>query len=171
MKTQFEVRYATEDDVPQIARIYNDAIENTTATFDTEPKTIENRLKWYRNRTKDYPVIVATIDGSVVGWAELKPFGARGAYRYTVENAIYVAPDAHRRGIGSALLRKLVDIAIEKRFHVILALVVNGNEGSIRLHKKLGFEQVGLLREVGRKFGTWLDIVTLEKTLYCPDNK
>ncbi len=170
MITDFQIRYATDEDVPQIARIYNQAIENTTATFDTEPKTIEDRMEWFRNRTDDHPVIVATIEGRIVGWAELKPFGKRRAYRYTVENAIYVAPEAQGRGIGSALMQRLIEIAEEKRFHVMLAQIVSENQSSIHLHKKFGFEQVGLLREVGRKFDRWLDIVTLEKTLACPDS-
>ncbi len=159
------IRGAVEHDVPEIARIYNHAITNTTATFDIEPKTIQDRLRWFSDRTDDYPVIVATIDGKVAGWAEIKPFGTRRAYRHTVENAVYVDPEYQARGIGSALLGRLIEIAREKGFHAILALVVAGNECSARLHTKLGFEQVGVMREVGRKFENWLDLIVFEKML------
>lgn len=169
MSTDYEIRFATEDDVPEITRIYNWAIETTTATFDMEPKSLEDRLEWFRGRTDDYPVVVATVDGKVAGWAELKAFGVRKAYRYTVENAIYVDPGVQGKGIGSALLERLIEIAAQKKYHVILALIVGGNECSVRLHTKFGFEQVGVLREVGRKFDTWLDVLALEKTLDLPD--
>jgi L-amino acid N-acyltransferase YncA len=159
------VRRAVESDVGEITRIYNDAILNTTATFDMEPKTLDDRLDWFRDRTDDYPVIVATVEDKVAGWAEIKPFGTRGAYRYTVENAVYVDPEYQGKGIGSALLGELVEIASDKGFHVILALIVAGNECSVRLHAKLDFEQVGVMREVGRKFDRWLDLLVFEKTL------
>jgi L-amino acid N-acyltransferase YncA len=159
------VRRAVESDVGEITRIYNDAILNTTATFDMEPKTLDDRLDWFRDRTDDYPVIVATVEGKVAGWAEIKPFGTRRAYRYTVENAVYVDLECQGKGIGSALLGELVEIASDKGFHVILALIVAGNECSVRLHARLGFEQVGVMREVGRKFDRWLDLLVFEKTL------
>ena len=165
MSNDLVIRRAAEPDVGEIARIYNEAILNTTATFDIEPKTLEDRLEWFRDRTDDYPVIVATVEGKVAGWAEIKPFGTRRAYRYTVENAVYVGPEYQGKGIGSALLEELVEIASGKEFHVILALIVAGNECSVRLHAKLGFEQVGVMREVGRKFDRWLDLLVFEKTL------
>jgi L-amino acid N-acyltransferase YncA len=165
MSVDFELRAAVESDVAEIARIYNHAIEHTTATFDTEPKTLDDRLAWFRERTDDYPVIVATVGGKVAGWAEIKPVGTRKAYRYTVENAIYVDTEYQGKGIGSALLARLIEIAEEKGFHVILALIVSGNESSVGLHVKHGFEHVGTEREVGWKFGKWLDVLIFERLL------
>lgn len=165
MSVAFEVRHAIESDVAEIARIYNSAIEHTTATFDVEPKTLKDRLDWFHGRTEDYPVIVATVGGEVAGWAEIKPVGTRKAYRYTVENAIYVDPEHQGKGIGTALLARLIELAIENRFHVILALIVSGNEPSVRLHSRHGFEHEGTEREVGRKFDKWLDILIYEKLL------
>lgn len=161
------IRGAVESDVVDIARIYNHAIKHTTATFDTDAKTLDDRLAWFRERADSYPVIVATVGGKVAGWAEIKPVGTRKAYRYTVENAIYVGPEYQGRGIGSALLARLIKIAEEGRLHVILALIVSGNESSVGLHVKHGFEHVGTEREVGRKFDRWLNIEIYERLLDC----
>lgn len=161
----FEIRQATEADIGEITRIYNFAIEHTTATFDIEPKTIGDRLQWFRARTHAYPIVVATIDDQVVGWGEIKRYGDRKAYRYTVENAVYVDPDHQGEGIGTELLRRLIDIAAEKGYHTIMALIVGGNESSVRLHKKYGFQEVGIMREVGWKFDMWLDVVIMQKML------
>lgn len=165
MSTDLVIRHAIEEDVPEIMAIYNDAIVNTTATFDTEPKTLADRLCWFRERSGDHPVIVATLDDKVAGWAEIKPFGTRKAYEYTVENAVYVDPLCQGEGLGSALLARLIEIATDSGFHVVLALIVAGNDCSVRLHEKFGFEKVGVMREVGRKFGSWLDILIYEKVL------
>lgn len=163
----FEIRLATEGDVGDITRIYNFAIEHTTATFDIEPQTIGDRLQWFKGRTHAYPIIVATIDDQVVGWGEIKRYGDRKAYRYSVEDAIYIDPDFQGQGIGTALLQRLIEISREKGYHTILALVVGGNEPSMRLHQTFGFEEVGIMREVGRKFDIWLDVVILQKLLEC----
>jgi len=162
------IRRAIPEDVPAITRIYNYAIENTTATFDIQPKTLEERQRWFTEHTDEYPLIVAITDDTVVGWAEIKPFGTRRAYRYTVENAIYIDCDYQGKGIGTALLGELIDLASRREYHVILALIVGGNESSLRLHYKFGFELVGVMHEVGRKFDKWLDIITLQKTLPGP---
>lgn len=161
----FEIREATEGDLADITRIYNFAIEHTTATFDTETKTIGDRLKWFQMRTHAYPVIVATIGGQVVGWADIRRYGDRKAYRYSVENAVYVDPEHQRKGIGTALLGRLIEIAMENGYHAILALIVAGNMCSIRLHESFGFREVGVMREVGWKFDTWLDVVIMQKLL------
>lgn len=159
------IRHAVRADVPEIARIYNHAILNTTATFDTEPKTLEERSQWFENHSHAYPLIVATIDGAIAGWASLRPFGTRLAYRFTVENAIYVDVGYQGRGVGSALMNRLVELAEELGYHVIIALIVGGNEGSEKLHVKHGFTHVGTMREVGYKFDRWLDVLTYELVL------
>jgi len=165
MSSEVIIRGAVEADVPEIARIYNHAILNTTSTFDVEPKSIDDRLAWFRDRSGAHPVIVATVDGEVAGWAEIKPFGTRQAYQHTVENAVYVDPAYQGKGIGSSLLDKLLRLATERGFHVVLALIVAGNECSVRLHTKFGFEHVGTMGEVGRKFDKWLDLLVFEKKL------
>ncbi|MCE5199767.1 MAG: N-acetyltransferase family protein [Armatimonadota bacterium] len=159
------IRRANEADVTDITRIYNYAILNTTATFDIEPKTIEDRMQWFHRYGDEYPLIVATVDGKVAGWALIRPFGQRKAYRYTVENAVYVDCDYQGKGVGTALLSELISLATDKEYHVILALIVGGNESSIKLHEKFGFEQAGVMREVGCKFDRWLDIIILQKIL------
>ncbi|MHB9037054.1 MAG: GNAT family N-acetyltransferase [Armatimonadota bacterium] len=165
MPEDMRIRRASEDDVPAITRIYNYAILNTTATFDIEPKTLENRLEWFRKHDDNYPLIVATIDDKVVGWASIRPFGVRAAYRFTVENAVYIDCEYQGRGIGATLLAELIRLSTELEYHVILATVVGGNDASLKLHLKFGFEQVGITREVGRKFGLWLDVIYLERIL------
>ena len=167
MAEHITIRRARREDVPQIMDIYNYAILNTTSTFDTEPKTLENRLKWFAEYNEQYPLLVAVIDTEVVGWGSIRSFGTRNAYRYTVENAIYIKYDYQGKGIGSKLLSELITIAQERKYHAILALVVGGNDASERLHRKFGFEQVGVMREVGRKFDRWLDIIIFEKILNC----
>lgn len=165
MSEDFVIRRARIDDVPDIARIYNYAIEHTTATFDTEPKTVDDWLATFREHGDKYPILVAVVDSQVAGWGLIRPFGERKAYCYTVENAVYIDCNYQGRGLGSALLGELISIAREAGFHAMLALVVGGNEVSLRLHEKFGFERVGVMKEVGRKFDRWLDIVVMEKLL------
>lgn len=161
--TGFDIREATEGDVGDITRIYNHAIDNTTATFDVEPKTIGDRMKWFNSRTHAYPVIVATVDGRVVGWGEIRRYGQRKAYRYTVEDAVYVDPERQGEGIGTALLSALIKIAVHKGYHTMIALIVEGNDASVSMHRKFGFEDVGIMREVGWKFDRWLDVIVMQK--------
>lgn len=165
MIESIKVRRARNEDVPDIMDIYNYAILHTTATFDTEPKTLEDRLEWFGEHAEEYPVLVATVGERVVGWGSIRPFGERRAYRYTVENAIYIDCDCQGRGIGTALLRELLVAAEERGYHVMLALVVAGNDASEKLHEKFGFDEVGRMREVGRKFDRWLDLIVYEKKL------
>lgn len=160
-----EIRQATQQDIADITRIYNFAIEHTTATFDLESKTIGDRLQWFQARTHAYPIIVATIDGQVVGWAAIRRYGNGKAYRYTVEDTIHVDPDHQEKGVGTALLARLIEIAEEKGYHTMVASIVGGNNSATRLHEKFGFETVGVMRHVARKFDTWLDVVVMQKLL------
>ncbi len=159
------VRQARADDLPEISRIYNYAILNTTSTFDTEPKTVEQWQDMLAKQTEAYPLLVAESGGRVAGWGVLRPAVDRSAARFTVENAVYVDPDFQGRGIGSALLSELIERARANGYHAIVAMVVAGNEASERLHRRLGFEQVGLMREIGWKFDRWLDLIVMEKLL------
>ncbi|MCX8006917.1 MAG: GNAT family N-acetyltransferase [Coriobacteriia bacterium] len=157
-----EIRPATPEDADAIASIYNDAVLNTTATFDTEPVTPESRRAWLASHGADHPVIVAEEHGAVVGWAALSPWSDRCAYRTSVELSVYVDRRHVRRGIGRALAQHLLGNAPALGVHAVLARICTENRPSIALVEGLGFELCGVQREVGRKFGRWLDVAVYE---------
>jgi phosphinothricin acetyltransferase len=159
------IRTATEDDVPAIQEIYNEAIRNTTATFDMEEKSLADRLAWFRALDERHPVIVAQSAGCVAGFAALQPHSERPGYRHTADVAIYVGPEHRRQGVGRALLRELLRRGERARLHAVLAVVCAENEASIRLHESLGFREVGRTREVGVKFARVLDVVYMQRML------
>ena len=161
------IRPATHADLPGILEIYNDAVLNTTATYDYEPRTLEHRTQWFEERQREqYPVFVAVDDsGRVLGWSALNPFHARMGYRFTSENSVYVAAEARGKGIGKLLLAPLIEGARTRGLHAIIAAIDATNEASIRLHAGFGFETVGHFRETGFKFGRWLDVVYMEKLI------
>jgi phosphinothricin acetyltransferase len=160
-------RPATHADLPGILEIYNQAVLSTTASYDYEPSTLEHRVAWFEDHVKNnYPVFVAVSDHSqVVGWSSLNRFHNRIGYRFTAENSVYVAADQRGKGIGTLLMPPLIDGAIDRGLHAILALIDAQNEVSIRLHARFGFERVGLLKQVGFKFNRWLDVVQMERLL------
>lgn len=164
-----KIRLAQDTDVGAITEIYNEAVLNSVATFDTEPKTVEERKNWFKKYTGPHPIYVAEIDTDhgprVAGWASLSPFSDRCAYSATVENSVYIWPDFRGRKIGIALMEKLMAHAKEYGIHTILARVADGNEASLRLHRRFGFELVGVMREVGVKFGRQLDVHLLQVIL------
>ena len=125
----------------------------------------QERAAWFSAHGADYPVTVAERDGEIIGWGSLSKFHPRSAYRRTVENSVYVRHDLHRQGIGFALLGDLVERAKSIGHHAIMALIDSGQRGSIALHEKYGFVEVGRLREVGFKFGRWGDVVYMQRML------
>jgi len=159
------VRIAKEADVPAILDIYNWAILNTTATFDTEPQTLGEKLVWFRETRHPYAMLVAEREGKVVGWACLRPFRSRAAYRFTTENSVYVRSDCIGQGVGTALMLRLVEVAAENGFHTIIAGSSGDSPASVRLHERMGFELVGVEREVGYKFERWIDVAWMQKML------
>ena len=161
------IRPATPSDLPGILEIYNDAVLNTTASYDYEPRTLEHRIAWFEDHVKNsYPVFVAVNEmGRVAGWSALNRFHDRLGYRFTAENSVYVAADQRGKGIGTMLMPPLVEAARTRGLHAILALIDAENESSIRLHARFGFERVALLKQVGFKFGRWLDVVFMERLL------
>ena len=161
----YTVRAAGGGDLPAIADIYNDAVLNSTATFDTEPATPAESEQWLRDRSHPYAVLVAEGGGEVVGWAALKPFASKPAYRFTAENTVYVRADMRGKGVGKALLGRLLEVAAENGFRTVIARIAAPNPASVRLHRHFGFRRVGVEREVGRKFGRWLDVVVMQKAL------
>lgn len=161
------IRPATTADLPGILEIYNDAVLNTTATYDYEPRTLEHRTQWFEERQRDnFPVFVAVdATGRVVGWSALNPFHARCGYRFTSENSIYVAADQRGKGVGKLLLAPLLEAAQTRGLHAIIAAIDATNEASLRLHAAFGFERVGHFKETGFKFGRWLDVVYMQKLI------
>ncbi len=161
----YAVRAAEDGDLPAIADIYNDAVLNSTATFDTEPATLAESEQWLRDRSHPYAVLVAEGGGEMVGWAALKAFASKPAYRFTAENTVYVRADMRGKGVGNALLGRLLEAAAENGFRTVIARIAAPNPASVRLHRRFGFRRVGVEREVGRKFGRWLDVVVMQKAL------
>lgn len=162
-----EIRDAEEHDLEKVMAIYNDAVEHTTAIWNDTKVDLANRLAWHADRRRaGYPVLVAVgDDGDVLGYASFGDWRAFDGYRHTVEHSVYVRADARGGGIGKALMEALIQRAKAIGKHMMVAGIEAGNTGSIRLHKKLGFEQVGLLTEVGTKFGAWLDLAFLQLRL------
>ncbi len=160
------VRLAGPTDIPAILAIYNDAVLNTTAIWNDSTADLANRTAWFEGREKQgYPVLVADDAGSVVGYGSFGDFRAFDGYRFTVENSVYVAEGARRRGIASAILGDLVERAAALGKHIIVAGIAGENEVSIRLHRKHGFVESARMAEVGFKFGRWLDLVFMQRRL------
>ena len=160
------VRAAAEADLPAILAIYNDAVAKTTAIWNDGFADLDNRRQWFEGRRRlNYPVLVATLDDAVVGYASFGDFRAFDGYRFTVENSVYVAELARRRGAASALLVALIERARTLGKHVMVAGIAGENDISIRLHAKHGFVETARMPEVGLKFGRWLDLVFMQLML------
>ena len=159
------VRLAALDDAEAIRRIYNHEVEHTTHTFDLVPRSLKDQQAWLQEREGALGVLVAELDGQVVGFASLSEYRPRAAYRTSVESSVYVDGALRGRGVGRRLMRELVDVARSRGFHTMLARIAGGHEASIQLHQAAGFTVVGTEREVGRKFGGWLDVVVMQRML------
>ena len=160
------VRDAIEQDVSALLALYNEVIATSTAIYMDEPTTLEERLAWWRGRVAaGYPVLVSEDESGITGFASFGDFRPRPGYRFTVEHSVYVRADQRGRGIGNALMTPLIERAVSMRKHVLVAGVDAENEGSLRFHERLGFERVAHFKEVGFKFGRWLDLVFLERRL------
>lgn len=154
-----EIRLATGADLPGIFAIYDREVLHGTATFETEPRTAEERVEWLRaHGSSRHPAIVGVERGAVLGWAGLGPWSPRQAYVRTAENSVYVDASARGRGVGRALLDDLIARGRVAGLGVIVARVVEGNPASLRLHEAAGFRTVGIMRRVGEKFGRLLDV-------------
>jgi len=156
---------ASPNHYQEITDIYNWAIENTTATFDTEVKSLENFTE-FLNSIKKQHLIVIEDEGQVIGWGCLKPFSDRSAYNNTVELSLYIAPENHAQGLGTLLMKKLVLIAIDSDVKSIISKITEESTPSIRLHEKFSFDTVGTMKEVGHKFDRWINVVIMQKTLF-----
>ena len=153
--------------IPAILDIYNEAVLNTTASYDYEPHTLDQRTTWFeQHQQQGFSVFVAVDETErVVGWGSLSKFREKIGYQHTVEHSLYVAANQRRRGIGRLLLLALIESARNLGKHVIIGGVDASNEASLQLHQSLGFEQVAHFKQVGYKFDRWLDIVFLQRTL------
>ena len=156
------VRPAQAADLPRILSIYNHEVLHSTATYDTQPRTAEEHAQWFSHHGPAHPVLAAESAHDLRGWASLSPWSDRPAYDRSVEVSVYVAEESRRRGIGKLLLESLVDAARTLGHHALLARISSDNTVSIRLHESLGFSVVGVLKEVGFKFGRMLDVSIME---------
>ncbi len=160
-----EIRLARRDDAEAIRQIYNLEVSTSTVTFDLVPRTLGDQISWLEARSGAHAVIVAEDAGEVVGFASLSPFRDRPAYNSTVEESVYVRSDQRGSGVGAQLLTELMSLAAQHGFHTVIARIVGGHDASIGLHRQVGFDEVGTEREVGRKFGKWLDVVVMQRML------
>jgi len=165
------IREARESDLPAILDIYNDAIVHTTAVYDEVPHTLEMRREWYRQRiASGFPVFVfeTETEGAVAGFASYGPFRPWSAYRYTAEHSVYVRADCRGRGVGRALLERVISHATERSFAVLVGGIDESNAASIRLHEAFGFAHSGTIRKAGYKFGRWLNLAFYQLELPGP---
>jgi L-amino acid N-acyltransferase len=156
------IRPATTADAEAIAAIYNQAVLTSTATFDLEPETTATRRRFLTSDVTRL-CLVAAVAGRIAGWSSLTRWSPRGAYERTVEASIYVAPDTRRAGVGLAVARAALEAAPHLDVHAVIAQICAENEAGLALAARLGFTRVGMLREVGRKFGRSLDVVVCER--------
>jgi phosphinothricin acetyltransferase len=159
------IRRATVNDVDAIREIYNEAVLTTTATFDIEPKSLDDRLAWFAAHDERHPILVAEVDGSVVGWASLNVWNARAAYRDTAETSFYVEAKFRGQGVGRKLKQATIDEAVRLGYRSLIAGVAEGSDASLHLNQSFGFQIVGTFRDVGEKFGKLLDVTYLQKML------
>jgi phosphinothricin acetyltransferase len=158
------IRPATADDLPTINDIYNHYVLTSTCTYQTEPETMDARRAWFAAHGERHPVTVATdATGTILGWGSLSAFHRRAAYARTAENSVYVHRDHHHRGVGRTLLADLIDRARAAGLHTLIAGIDAEQAASVALHAAAGFERVALLKEVGHKFGRWLDVIYMQK--------
>jgi len=156
------IRLARDGDLGAINDIYNHYVLHSTSTYQEEPESLESRQAWFDRHGSRHPITVAELAGRVVGWGALSPFHARSAYRFSVENSVYVDHQHHRRGIGDSILADLLVRARGIGHRTIIAGIDGSQEASIAIHTKHGFLKVADLRQVGYKFDRWLDVVYMQ---------
>ena len=165
--SNLEIRPAEATDLPAITAIYDGAVRTGTATFELIPPDLAEMTRRYESlKTGGYPYLVAVQDGRIAGYAYAGPYRPRPAYRFTVENSVYLDTSTHRRGIGTQLLQKLIEECEARGYRQMIAVVGDSaNAGSIGVHAKTGFQMVGTHPKVGFKFGRWLDTVMMQRAL------
>lgn len=156
------IRKATLQDLSAITEIYNEAILKTVATFDTEPKTETEQRSWFEHHGAKYPILVAEQDNLIIGWASLSQWSDRCAYSDTAEASLYVREEHQGRGIGRKLSEAIIKEGRKAGLHTLIARIAEGNEVSIHLAESIGYKHIGVMREVGRKFGRRLDVYLMQ---------
>jgi phosphinothricin acetyltransferase len=162
-----ELRPATEADLPAVTEIYQHAVLHGTATFELIPPDLAEMTRRFKSLMDDsHPYLVAVLEGRVIGYAYAGPYRPRPAYRFTVENSVYLAPSIHRRGIGLQLLQRLIAECETRGYRQMIAVIGDSaNAGSIGVHSRCGFAMIGTHPHVGFKFGRWLDTVMMQRAL------
>jgi phosphinothricin acetyltransferase len=159
------VRLAEATDAEAIRSIYNVEVLESTVTFDLVPRSHEDQRAWLLAHAGAHPAVVAVDGGDVAGFGSLSPYKDRPAYSTTVEDSVYVHRDQRGKGVGRLLLNELLSLATTHGFHSVIARIVGDHDASIALHRTCGFTMVGVEKEVGRKFGKWLDVVEMQRLL------
>ena len=161
------LRPVTSADIPAITRIYAHAVEYGTASFElTPPDEAEMARRMDELVSRKFPYLAAELDGALAGYAYAAPYRARPAYRFTVENSVYVAHDLHRRGVGKALLEALIEACTKGGFRLMIAVIGDSRQAaSIGVHEATGFKHVGIFENVGYKFDRWIDTVLMQRAL------
>ncbi len=165
------IRPAKLEDLPAITEIYNEAVQSTTATFDIEGKTLEEQNLWFERHGGKHPVVVAEGNGVVRGWAAITKWSDRLAYAGTAEVSLYVKEEYRGQGMGRKLLDDLIARGERAGLHTLIARIAEGNQVSIHLHEALGFSLIGVMKEVGEKFGRLLDIYLMQKIYPDPSGR
>ncbi|HEV7602474.1 MAG TPA: GNAT family N-acetyltransferase [Bradyrhizobium sp.] len=162
-----DIRPATEADLPAITEIYEHAVSYGTATFELIPPDLPEMTRRFKAlMDAGFPYFVAALEGRVIGYAYAGPFRPRPAYRFTVENSVYLAPAIHRRGVGTQLLQRLIADCEARGYRQMIAVIGDSaNAGSIGVHSRTGFAMIGTHPNVGFKFGRWLDTVMMQRAL------
>ena len=170
MNTYSIVHCNFERHADAVLDIFNEAIANSTALYDYEPRSIQNMRAWFENKHQgSFPVIgLESFDGRLVAFGSYGTFRAWPAYKYTVEHSVYVHKDYRGQGLGYKVVQELISFARHKNLHAMIGGIDAGNFGSIALHKRLGFKHVGTLPQVGFKFGRWLDLAFYQLLLDTP---
>ena len=157
------IRQATIEDLEDITDIYNEAILKTVATFDTEIKTPEEQKSWFKDHGPKNPILIAVQDDIIVGWAALSKYSTRCAYSDIAEISLYIDKKFQDKGIGTKLMEAIIQEGEKAGLHAVIARITEGNKKSVHLHKSVGFEHVGILKEAGLKFGKRLDVHLMQK--------
>lgn len=161
-----DIRDARARDVPGILAIYNDVIATSTAIYRETPATLEDRQQWLEARqAQAYPILVAADDSGILGFASYGEFRSWPGYRFSVEHTVHIRADQRGRGVGTMLMQALIRRAVEQGKHVMIGGVDADNDPSLRFHERLGFVRAAHLRQVGFKFGRWLDLVFVQRIL------
>ncbi len=167
--TLINIRPATKEDLPSILEILNHAIVNTTAVYNYHPYTVEMIEEWYAEKiANNAPVFVSTHQHIVTGYVTYGPYRTRPAYKYTKEHSIYVHPNYRRQGIAKQLMHTIIQAAKQADIHSLIGGIDEENQISIAFHKEFGFVEVGNLKQVGFKFGRWLNLVFVQLILETP---